>query len=56
MNSYNLIVRKLEGNRYFGRSTIRRKDNTVKAVKEIATRDVDLGLSELGNISVMGCC
>ena len=36
MNSYNLVVRKLEGNRYFGRSTIRRKDNTKKDVKEIA--------------------
>jgi len=35
MNYYNLVVRKLERNRYFGRSTIRRKDNTNKAVKEI---------------------
>jgi len=35
MNYYNLVARKLEGNRYFGRSTIRRKDNTNNSVKGI---------------------
>jgi hypothetical protein len=38
MNSYNLVVGKLEGNRYFGRSTIRRNDNIKKSVREIAVR------------------
>lgn len=38
MNSYNLVVGKLEGNRYFERSTIRGKDNIKKSVREIAVR------------------
>jgi hypothetical protein len=34
-NSYNLFVRQLEGNRYYGIPTIRRKDKIKMDVKEV---------------------